>query len=137
MPRYQKAFEAAFFAIFLGLYYAVLIERNSQHITVVEVLLYIWIFAFGLDEFGEFRDAGSLFYATDFWSLWDVGIIGVGIAYLVLRKSIVSIFCLPGEHDFDTPLIYILRYRLLARLRASPACGILTSRRSENFQQEG
>ena len=89
MPRYQKAFEAAFFAIFLSLYYAVLIERNSQHITVVEVLLYLWIFAFGLDEFGEFRDAGSLFYATDFWSLWDVGIVGIGIAYLILRKLIV------------------------------------------------
>ncbi|KAL8891929.1 MAG: hypothetical protein Q9215_001141 [Flavoplaca cf. flavocitrina] len=89
VPRYQKAFEAAFFAIFLSLYYAVLIERNSQHITVVEVLLYLWIFAFGLDEFGEFRDAGSLFYATDFWSLWDVGIVGIGIAYLILRKLIV------------------------------------------------
>lgn len=46
--------------------------------------------AFAYDEFGEFRDAGSLFYATDFWSLWDVGIIGVGTAYLTLRESIAS-----------------------------------------------
>lgn len=43
VPRYQKVFEAAFFAIFLGLYYAVLVERNPKHITLVEVLLYIWI----------------------------------------------------------------------------------------------
>ncbi|KAL8732508.1 MAG: hypothetical protein Q9166_002722 [cf. Caloplaca sp. 2 TL-2023] len=87
VPRYQKAFEAAFFAIFLVLYYAVLVERNPHHITFVEILLYIWIAAFACDEFGEFRDAGSLFYAADFWSLWDVGIIGIGTAYLVLRES--------------------------------------------------
>ncbi|KAL9589856.1 MAG: hypothetical protein Q9203_001347 [Teloschistes exilis] len=87
VPKYQKAFEAVFFAIFLILYYAVLVERNPQHITVVEVLLYIWITAFACDEFGEFRDAGSLFYAADFWSLWDIGIIGIGAAYLTLRKS--------------------------------------------------
>lgn len=88
VPRYQKVFEAAFFAVFLGLYYAVLVERNPQHITLVEVLLYIWIAAFGCAELGEFRDAGSLFYAADFWSLWDVGIIGIGTAFLVLRESI-------------------------------------------------
>ena len=87
MPRYQKAFEAAFFAIFLILYYAVLGERNPQHITLVEVLLYIWIAAFACDELGEFTDAGSLMYA-DFWNLWDVGIIGIGTAYLILRQSI-------------------------------------------------
>lgn len=92
MPKYQKAFEALFFAIFLILYYAVLVERNPQHITVVEVLLYIWITAFACDEFGEFRDAGSLFYAADFWSLWDIGIIGIGAAYLTLRKSHQSRF---------------------------------------------
>ncbi|KAL8705042.1 MAG: hypothetical protein Q9201_001812 [Fulgogasparrea decipioides] len=87
VPRYQKAFEAVFFAIFLILYYAVLVERNPQQITVVEVLLYVWIAAFAYDEFGEFRDTGTLFYAADFWSLWDIGIIGIGAAYLVLRES--------------------------------------------------
>ena len=55
VPKYQKSFEALFFALFLGLYYAVLVERNPQKITPVEVLLYIWIAAFAYDEFGEFR----------------------------------------------------------------------------------
>ncbi|KAL8734257.1 MAG: hypothetical protein Q9181_003269 [Wetmoreana brouardii] len=87
VPKYQKAFEAVFFAIFLILYYAVLVERNPQQITVVEVLLYVWIAAFAYEEFGEFRDEGTLFYAADFWSLWDIGIIGIGAAYLVLRES--------------------------------------------------
>lgn len=69
--------------MFLALYYAVLIERNPKKITVVEVLLFIWIAAFACDEFGEFRDAGTLFYAADFWSLWDIGIVGIGFAFLV------------------------------------------------------
>ena len=90
MPKYQKAFEALFFASFLALYYAVLVERNPRHITPIEVLLYIWITAFAYDEFGEFRDAGTLFYAQDFWSIWDLGIIGVGAAYLVASKSGLS-----------------------------------------------
>lgn len=83
VPIYQKTFEAVFFATFLVLYYAVLVERNPKKITLVETFLYIWIAAFAYDELGEFRDAGTLFYATDFWSIWDLGIVGIGIAYLI------------------------------------------------------
>lgn len=36
-------------------------------------------------ELVEFWDAGSTFYATDFWSLWDLGIIFVGIAFFIAR----------------------------------------------------
>ncbi|KAL9014119.1 MAG: hypothetical protein Q9173_001210 [Seirophora scorigena] len=98
VPKYQKAFEAAFFAIFLVLYYAVLIERNPRYITIVEVLLYIWIAAFAYDEFGEFKDAGTLFYAADFWSLWDIGIIGIGAAYLIASESSPA-YVLTGSSD--------------------------------------
>ncbi|KAI4118095.1 MAG: hypothetical protein LQ345_001777 [Seirophora villosa] len=98
VPKYQKAFEAAFFAIFLVLYYAVLVERNPRYITIVEVLLYIWIAAFAYDEFGEFRDAGTLFYAADFWSLWDIGIIGIGAAYLIASESSPA-YVLTGSSD--------------------------------------
>ena len=87
VPKYQKSFEALFFVLFLGLYYAVLVERNPQTITPVEVLLYVWIAAFAYDEFGEFRDAGVSFYVADFWSLWDMGIIGIGVAYMISRES--------------------------------------------------
>lgn len=83
VPKYQKAFEALFFASFLAFYYAVLVERNPSQITVTEVFLAIWLAAFTYDEFSEFRDAGRLFYSTDFWSIWDLGIIGVGFAYLI------------------------------------------------------
>ena len=83
IPKYQKLFEALFFVMFLALYYAVLVERNPQKITFVEVFLYIWIVAFAYNEYGEFQDSGTLFYAMDFWSIWDVGIVGIGAAYLI------------------------------------------------------
>ena len=86
VPKYQKVFEALFFAFFLALYYAVLVQRSFEHVTPTEVLLYVWIAAFAYEEFGEFRDAGKLFYAADFWSLWDIGIIGVGVAFLVTSE---------------------------------------------------
>ena len=76
-----------FFAIFLALYYAVLLERDPYSITVTEVLLYLWIAAFACDEFGEFQDSGSLFYATDFWNIWDIITITIGFAFFICRKS--------------------------------------------------
>ena len=71
------------------MYYAVLIERSPRHVTAVEVLLYVWIAAFAYEEVGEFTDAGTLFYATDFWSLWDIGIISVGVAFLISSKYLL------------------------------------------------
>ncbi|MCJ1246489.1 hypothetical protein MMC30_003697 [Trapelia coarctata] len=85
VPKYQKIFEAVFFATFLALYYAVLLERHPERLGFFEVLLYIWIAAFAYEEIGEFRDAGHLFYAADFWSLWDLCIILVGIAFMIAR----------------------------------------------------
>jgi hypothetical protein len=85
VPKYIKAFEVLFFASFLMLYYAVLVERNPYKITLLETLLYVWLFAFAYDELSEFVDAG-LFYYADFWSSWDLTIIGVGIAFMITRK---------------------------------------------------
>lgn len=67
-----------------------LAERNPRSITSAEIFLFIWIAAFAYDEFGEFKDAGTLFYAVDFWSLWDIGIIGIGAAYLISSESLPS-----------------------------------------------
>lgn len=36
---------------------------------------------------GEFLDAGSAFYAADFWSLWDIGIVVIGLVFFVMRGS--------------------------------------------------
>ncbi|KAM3424467.1 hypothetical protein BST61_g6471 [Cercospora zeina] len=85
VPLYLKIFEVLFFAGFLALYYVVLIKKQASHITGAEVMLYVWLASFSYNELVEFKDAGLTFYATDFWSLWDLGIIFVGIAFFVAR----------------------------------------------------
>lgn len=68
VPLYLKVFETLFFAMFLALYYAVLVNRDEKHVTVAEVMLYIWIASFAYDEFVDWSDAGQTsFYASDFW----------------------------------------------------------------------
>ncbi|KAM3069383.1 hypothetical protein ACMFMG_005488 [Clarireedia jacksonii] len=85
VPRYIKAFEVLFFASFIFLYYAVLVERNPHHITPLEITLYVWFAAFAYDELGEFIDAGSIFYAVDIWNSCDLMIILIGAAFLLTR----------------------------------------------------
>lgn len=65
VPKYLKSFEVLFFAAFLFLYYAVLMERHPTRVTALEVLLYFWLAAFAYDELGAWIDAGSVLYATD------------------------------------------------------------------------
>lgn len=83
VPIYRKVFEAAFFVSFLLLYYAVLVERKESSIGILEAGLYVWILAFAYDELSGAIDAGVMFYQMDFWSLWNWGIIGVGIAFVI------------------------------------------------------
>jgi hypothetical protein len=84
---YRKAFEAAFFVSFLFLYYAVLVERKPTGIGIFETLMYVWIAAFAYDELSGIVDAGMLFYQMDFWSLWNMGIIAIGLAFVIARES--------------------------------------------------
>jgi hypothetical protein len=84
VPKYLKAFEVLFFAVFLFLYYAVLIEQNRYAITPTEVSLYIWFAAFTYDEVSEYIDAGSIFYATDVWNLFDMVMIAIGFVFAVM-----------------------------------------------------
>ena len=35
---------------------------------------------------GEYRDAGSAFYSADFWSVWDISIVLIGLAFFICRK---------------------------------------------------
>ena len=85
VPLYLKIFEVMFFAAFLAFYYTVLVQKPFHHVSTTEILLYVWLAAFTYNEFVEFWDAGSIFYATDFWSLWDLGIIATGVAFFITR----------------------------------------------------
>ncbi|PIG87025.1 hypothetical protein AARAC_010416, partial [Aspergillus arachidicola] len=94
VPVYRKAFEAAFFVSFLILYYAVLVERKPTGIGIFETLMYFWIAAFAYDEVSGMADAGMLFYQMDFWKLWNMGIIGTGLAFVISSESL-SLLNLP------------------------------------------
>ncbi|KAJ5712474.1 hypothetical protein N7493_008942 [Penicillium malachiteum] len=85
VPLYRKIFEAAFFLSFLFLYYSVLVERSQNSLGRFELVMDIWIVAFAYDELSGIIDAGVLFYGMDFWSLWNLGIIGVGFAFIITR----------------------------------------------------
>ncbi|CAI7594986.1 unnamed protein product [Penicillium viridicatum] len=85
VPLYRKIFEAAFFMSFLFLYYAVLVERRQEAVGIFEAVMYVWIVAFAYDELGGISDAGVVFYQMDFWSLWNLSIIGVGLAFVITR----------------------------------------------------
>ncbi|KAH8154821.1 uncharacterized protein LAJ45_01352 [Morchella importuna] len=85
VPKYQKAFEAFFFASLLALYYGVLIERDPFHFTYMEGALIVFFIAFAVDEISSLRDAGTAFYTADFWSIWDLCIILIAVGFLVVR----------------------------------------------------
>jgi len=85
VPRYLKAFEILFFLTFLACYYVVLVQKSFYRVTTAEILLYIWLASFGYNELGEFWDAGAAFYMSDFWTLWDLGIVFIGVAFFVCR----------------------------------------------------
>lgn len=75
-----------------------LVARDPQYVNFSEILLYVWILAFAYDEFGEIQDAGIMFYRTDFWSLWDVAIIIVAIAFSVTSKCAETV----GGHELTS-----------------------------------
>jgi uncharacterized membrane protein YczE len=81
-------FEAGFFISFLLLYYSVLVERKPNGLGFFEAFMDVWIVAFAYDELSGLIDAGMLFYQMDFWSLWNLGIIGVGFAFMITSKSV-------------------------------------------------
>ncbi|KAJ5638200.1 hypothetical protein N7490_008079 [Penicillium lividum] len=85
VPVYRKMFEAGFFLSLLFLYYTVLVERSPTSIGRFEIMMDIWIIAFAYDELSGLVDAGVLFYQMDFWSLWNLAIIGVGFAFIITR----------------------------------------------------
>lgn len=76
-----------------------LVERKQEAIGVFEAIMYVWIVAFAYDELSGIIDAGVVFYQMDFWSLWNVSIIGVGLAFVITSESFILRICL-GTHRF-------------------------------------
>jgi hypothetical protein len=84
VPKYLKSWEVLFFCVFLILYYLVLITRDNNRFTIPELVLYFWIAAFFYDEVSEWFDAGSIFYATDIWNVFDMIMITIGLTFAIM-----------------------------------------------------
>ena len=84
VPRYRHFLSTCSFAILLGLYLAVLIERSVK-ITALEVVFWFWSAGFMLDEIVGFNEQGFNLYILSFWNAFDVGILLLLICYYCMR----------------------------------------------------
>ena len=74
VPRYRQFLSTLSFAILLGLYLAVLVER-SLDISPLEVVFWFWSAGFMLDEVVGFNEQGFSLYIMSFWNAFDLGIL--------------------------------------------------------------
>ncbi|EMC91604.1 hypothetical protein BAUCODRAFT_143148 [Baudoinia panamericana UAMH 10762] len=84
VPRYRQVFSTISFAIMLGLFLAVLVER-SLYITPLEVVFWVWSAGYMLDEVVGFTEQGFGLYILSFWNAFDLGILGLFVVYYCLR----------------------------------------------------
>ncbi len=84
VPRYRQFLSTCSFAVLLGLYLAVLIER-SLTITALEVIFWVWSAGFMLDEVVGFNEQGFSLYIMSFWNAFDLGILLLLVAYYCMR----------------------------------------------------
>lgn len=84
VPRYRNAFSTISYAIMLGLFLAVLIER-SLDISALEIVFWFWSAGFMLDEIVGFSEQGFSLYIISVWNAFDIGILVMFFAYYILR----------------------------------------------------
>ena len=84
VPRYRQSLSTGSFAILLGLYLAVLLER-SLTISALEVVFWFWSAGFMLDEIVGFNEQGFSLYILSFWNAFDLGILLLFVAYYCMR----------------------------------------------------
>ena len=107
VPRYRQFLSTASFAILLGLYLAVLIER-SLTITPLEIVFWIWSAGFMLDEVVGFNEQGFSLYIASFWNAFDLGILLLLVCYYAMRLYGILMPDIRKHHTAD------MAYDLLA-----------------------
>lgn len=86
VPKYLKMWEVFFFMLFMSFYYAVLVARDPVNIIPAEYALYALLAAYLYDELSAWNDAGSIFYTSDVWNVFDMIMITIGIVFASLRE---------------------------------------------------
>ncbi|KAK9454321.1 hypothetical protein V1511DRAFT_460364 [Dipodascopsis uninucleata] len=130
VPKYRMFFMMLNYVSLLALYYAVLVDRNYNRITFLEVALDIWYAGFVYEEIGQVRESGSIrYYASDYWSFFDMAMIFIFLAFFVTRLMSV----VPGFDEryanaaFDILSLeaLLLVPRVFSSLSISPYFGTL------------
>ncbi|KAK4935415.1 hypothetical protein LTR10_023520 [Elasticomyces elasticus] len=84
VPRYRNILSTMSFAVLLGLFVAVLVERSLE-ITPLEVFFWFWAAGYMLDEIVGFNEQGFSLYLASFWNIFDLGILLILFIHLALR----------------------------------------------------
>lgn len=84
VPRYRQVFSTISFAIMLGLFLAVLVERSLE-ITPLEIVFWVWSAGYMLDEVVGFTEQGFGLYILSFWNAFDLGILLLFVVFYCLR----------------------------------------------------
>ncbi|PNS18344.1 Calcium channel YVC1 [Sphaceloma murrayae] len=100
VPRYRQLFSTLSFAIMLVLFLAVLTER-SLHITILEIVFWIYSTGYMLDEIVGFTEQGFGLYILSVWNAFDLGILLCLIIYYGLRLVGVLVPDIDRKHTAD------------------------------------
>ncbi|KAL1866107.1 hypothetical protein Plec18167_009199 [Paecilomyces lecythidis] len=84
VPRYRQFLSTCSFAVLLGLFLAIIIQRPLE-ITTLEVLFWFWSAGFMLDELVGFNEQGFSLYIMSFWNTFDLGILLLLVCYYCMR----------------------------------------------------
>ncbi|KAL2827534.1 hypothetical protein BDW59DRAFT_55516 [Aspergillus cavernicola] len=84
VPRYRQFLSTLSFAVLLGLFLAVLQERNME-ISSLEIVFWLWSAGFMLDEIVGFNEQGFSLYLMSFWNIFDLGILVLLFCYYCMR----------------------------------------------------
>lgn len=84
VPRYRQFLSTLSFAVLLGLFLAVLVERRVD-ISTLELIFWFWSAGFMLDEIVGFNEQGFSLYLMSFWNLFDLGILFLLFCYYCMR----------------------------------------------------
>jgi hypothetical protein len=95
VPRYRQLFSTLSYAVMIGLFIAVLIQR-SHDITALELVFWFWSASYMLDEVVGFSEQGFGLYIISVWNSFDIGILLMFLAYYILRLCGIII---PPEKD--------------------------------------
>lgn len=84
VPRYRQFLSTCSFAVLLGLFLAIIIQRPLE-ITTLEIIFWFWSAGFMLDEIVGFNEQGFSLYIMSFWNTFDLGILLLLFCYYCMR----------------------------------------------------